>query len=141
MAQTVFAGSLDAEDDNINGLHRKFSAVLSSAPRSRQLELIQTHPQLAGKAAVAGRVTADSASEQHSAGLDRCSEEELQQFKDLNAAYLDQFGFPFIIAVKGLSRSRILAAFKRRLAETASAEFDRALVEINRIARLRLEAL
>ena len=141
LAKAVFSEGINAVDDNVDGLHRKLSASLSRAPRDRQLELIRAHPDLAGKAALAGRVTADSAAEQHSAGLGQCSPVELEQFKSLNAAYLDKFGFPFIIAVKGLSRSGILAIFQQRLENSPGAEFDGALREINRIARLRLEAL
>lgn len=141
LAQSVFRDGLKAVDDNVNGLLRKFAASLSSAPRNRQLDLIRAHPDLAGRAALAGRVTANSAAEQHSAGLDQCSPNELARFTHLNAAYLDKFGFPFVLAVKGLSRTGILAAFERRLENSLDAEFEYALHEINRIARLRLEAL
>jgi OHCU decarboxylase len=87
---------------------------------------------------VAGELTTDSASEQASAGLDRCSPEEFARFQGLNAAYKAKFGFPFIIAVRGLGRAEILAAFERRLGNDVETEFATALGEINRIALLRL---
>ena len=141
LAEAVFRGGLNIADDHVDGLHHRLSTQLSQASREQQLALIQAHPDLAGKAALAGRVTADSAAEQSSAGLDQCSAEELEQFRQLNTAYLDKFGFPFIIAVKGLDRSMILQSFAQRLENSPELEFDRALLEINRIARFRLEAL
>jgi len=141
LAKAVFDDGLESTDGSLDAVHRKFSACLSGAQREQQLDLIRAHPDLAGKAALAGRVTASSAAEQQSAGLDQCSEQELARFQHLNGAYLDKFGFPFIIAVKGLNRSAILKSFQQRLNHTPATEFACALDEINRIARLRLEAL
>jgi OHCU decarboxylase len=117
------------------------AGVLAGADREAKFALIRAHPDLAGKAAVAGDLTADSASEQAGAGLDRCSPEEFARFQDLNAAYKGKFGFPFIIAVRGLGRTEILDAFERRIANDPEAEFATAIEQINRIARMRLAAL
>ena len=101
--------------------------------------LIEAHPDLAGKLALAKSLTADSTREQASAGLDRLTPEELRQFTELNDAYRARFGFPFIMAVKGQSKADILAAFRARLANDADAERTAALAEIDRIAALRLK--
>ena len=114
---------------------------VDNASRERQLELIRAHPDLAGKAQVAGELTEDSTAEQASAGLDRCSPEEFERFQVLNAAYRDRFGFPFVMAVRGSSRQEILEAFEQRLDNDPDLEFETALIEIHKIARLRLEAL
>ena len=82
-----------------------------------------------------------SVREQKGAGLDRCSPDELEAFRSLNAAYLARFGFPFIIAVAGLSRADILAAFAERLENDPEAEFATAIAQIHRIAGFRLAAL
>ena len=86
-------------------------------------------------------LTSESRSEQSSAGLDRCSAEEFAEFQRLNERYNSTFGFPFIIAVRGLTRADILAAFRRRVDNDPEAEFATALGEVHRIARLRLAAL
>lgn len=114
---------------------------VDNASREQQLELIRAHPDLAGKAQVRGELTEASTSEQASAGLDQCSEEEYTRFQSLNDAYKEKFGFPFVMAVRNSSRADILEAFGRRLDNDFDEEFETALVEIHKIARLRLEAL
>lgn len=114
---------------------------VDNAPHEKQLELIRAHPDLAGRAQVAGELTADSASEQASAGLDRCSAKEYERFQTLNRAYREKFGFPFVMAVRDCDRKRILDTFGMRLENDADTEFEIALAEIHEIARLRLEAL
>jgi OHCU decarboxylase len=114
---------------------------VDNASEERQLALIRAHPDLAGKAQIAGELTADSTSEQASAGLDQCSAEEYARFQELNAAYHDKFGFPFVMAVRDSSRAEILEAFERRLGNDHAAEFEAALEEIHKIARLRLETM
>jgi len=115
--------------------------VLHEAGRDLQLDLINAHPELAGKAAVRGDLTADSAREQAGAGLNLCTPEEFASIQQLNAAYREKFGWPFIIAVKGLSRQEIISEMARRLARSAGDEFAEALAQILRIASLRLDDL
>jgi len=115
--------------------------IVDNAASEQQLELIRAHPDLAGKAQVAGELTADSTAEQASAGLDQCSHEEFERFQALNTAYHDKFGFPFVMAVRDSSRGEILEAFTQRLENDYELEFETALVEIHKIARLRLEAM
>ena len=89
----------------------------------------------------AGALTADSTSEQSAAGLDRLSDEDFARFTELNEAYREKFGFPFIFAVKGRSKDEVLAAFESRLANDPDSEFETALTQIERIALLRLKEL
>lgn len=119
---------------------RMRKAVDSAAPEAR-LALLRAHPELAGKAALAGELTADSLGEQRGAGLDQCSPDERSALRALNARYHDRFGFPFIIAVTGLTRRDILLALERRCEGTADDEFAQALAEVHRIAAIRLAAL
>lgn len=116
-------------------------ASLAQASPSEQLALIRAHPDLAGKAALAGELTTASTSEQASAGLDQCSPEELARFHELNAAYQARFGFPFIMAVKNATRQQILAGFEARIHHTPEQEFAMALEQINRIAAFRVQDL
>ncbi len=141
IAEAAFDAGLPKTADSAAGLHRALCAVLRTAPRDRQKALIEAHPDLAGRLALAGKLTADSNREQASAGLDALTEDELARFTGLNDAYKDKFGFPFIMAVKGRDKSEILAAFERRLDNDAEAEFAEALSQIERIALLRLEDL
>jgi len=114
---------------------------VDNASAERQLELIRAHPDLAGKAQVAGELTEDSTVEQARAGLDHCTAEEYEQFQSLNRDYHDKFGFPFVMAVRDSGRSEILAAFESRLQNDSTTEFEAALAEIHKIARLRLDAM
>lgn len=113
-------------------------AAMRAAPASSQLALIRAHPELAGRAAVRGTLTAESRGEQAGAGLDACSPEEFERLQELNADYANKFGFPFILAVRGSTRAEIIARFGERLAHSPAAEFDEALTQIARIAALRL---
>ncbi len=122
-------------------LHRTMVEAMRRAPRARQLALIRGHPDLAGRAAVRGELTEASSAEQAGAGLDQCTPAEFQRFRELNGRYQAKFGFPFILAVKGMSRIAILAEFDRRLANSPDTEFAEALAQIARIARLRLDDL
>ena len=117
------------------------AGCVDDAAPEMQLELIRAHPDLAGRARIAGELTPASSGEQASAGLDRCTPQEFERFRRLNERYRARFGFPFIMAVRGRDRGEILAAFESRLDNDYATEFATALAEIHRIARLRLEAM
>lgn len=119
--------------------HADLMAVLHAASADEQLALIRAHPELAGKAAIDRTLTDASASEQASAGLDRLTQGEFDQFHALNAAYRDRFDFPFIICVRLTDKAGILAAMERRLGNGREAEIATALEQIGEIVRLRLE--
>jgi len=119
-------------------LHERMCAVLQSAPHERQLGVLNAHPDLAGKLALAGVLTAESTAEQASAGLDKCTPEEFDRLQALNAAYKAKFGFPFIMAVKGRTRAEIVQAFEERVNNDIETEFATALRQVERIALLRL---
>lgn len=114
---------------------------VDNADAERRLALIRAHPDLAGKAQIAGELTAESTDEQASAGLDQCTEEEYERFQALNAAYKERFGFPFVMAVRGSSRQEILEAFSARLDNESDVELETAIEEIHKIARLRIAAM
>lgn len=122
-------------------LHGEMVRVVAEAGRERQIALVRAHPDLAGKAALAGEVGPESRREQAGAGLDACSPEELARFHRLNDAYQARFDFPFVMAVKGKDKAAILEAFAARLANDAEAELAQALAEIARIAAFRLADL
>lgn len=127
--------------NDIDALHKAMVESIVNAGAKAQLALILAHPELAGKAAVRGRLTPESASEQRGAGLDQCSEEEYSQLTALNQAYREKFGFPFILAVKGHSRQSVISEFRRRLALTPPQETAECLAQIYRIGRFRLDDL
>jgi 2-oxo-4-hydroxy-4-carboxy-5-ureidoimidazoline decarboxylase len=135
------AASVTTEIDDIEKLAELMADCVDNASTSTQLELIRAHPDLAGKAQVAGELTEESTSEQASAGLDQCSVEEYERFQTLNTAYNEKFGFPFVMAVKNSSREEILGAFSDRLENDPATEFETALAEIHKIARLRLRSM
>ncbi len=125
----------------IAALFEGLQAAMHQASPAERIALIRGHPDLAGKAARAGALTAESCGEQASAGLDRLSDQEFAAFHRLNDAYRAKFGFPFIICVRRHTKGSILASFAKRLAQMPEAERETALVEIDRIAALRLDAL
>src|SRR5262245_9101237 len=120
-------------------LLRAMTEAVKSASDDRKLALIKGHPDLAGKAARAGTLTADSKAEQASAGLDSLSEAEFSRFQLLNNDYRKKFGMPFIVCVRRHSKDSILHQFERRLRNDTTAEIEAALNEIFRIAALRLD--
>ncbi len=120
-------------------LHAALGVTLHAAPQEKQLALIRAHPDLAGRLAQQKRLTTESTREQTSAGLDRLTEAELAEFTRLNAAYRAKFGFPFVICARLNAKAAILAAMQTRLPHTPAAEHAAALVEIEKIAWLRLQ--
>ena len=116
-----------------------FAAALRGAERDEQVAVLRAHPDLAGRAAVAGDLTEDSRREQAGAGLDRLTPEEFERFTALNAAYRERFGIPFIFAVKGATKDMILAAFEERVANGYEVEHGNAIDNVCRIMRFRIE--
>jgi 2-oxo-4-hydroxy-4-carboxy-5-ureidoimidazoline decarboxylase len=124
---------------SLNTLYEVMTAAVRGAGDARQMALINGHPDLAGKAAREGTMTADSKHEQSSAGLDRLSADEFAAFHRLNNAYREKFGMPFIICVRRHGKGSILRQFEHRLGNDAATERDAALTEIFRIVALRLD--
>ena len=141
VAERTWQQGLDVSHSDVGELGRAMAQTLQRASEAEKLQLIRAHPDLAGKAALAGDLTGESTDEQASAGLDQCSREELDRFTALNDAYKAKFDMPFIMAVRGSNRHRILAGFEQRLANEPAIERTRAIQEINRIAELRLLAM
>ncbi|MGD0642949.1 MAG: allantoinase PuuE [Roseiarcus sp.] len=139
VAEAAYEAKLTAREDRAEGLAQAMARAMKGGSEAAKRALLASHPDLAGKLALAKALTADSTREQHSAGLDRLSAEELARFTALNDAYRARFGFPFIMAVKGKTKQEILAAFERRLDHDAPSEFATALAEVDRIAALRLK--
>jgi 2-oxo-4-hydroxy-4-carboxy-5-ureidoimidazoline decarboxylase len=123
------------------GVHAALVGPFRAASNAERLGVLRAHPDLAGKLAIAGELTEDSKAEQASAGLDRLSPSELARFTELNATYTEKFGFPFIIAVKGLSKDDILSAFERRIDNDRQEEFETASAQVEKIALLRLHSM
>jgi OHCU decarboxylase len=123
---------------SLDDLYRALCETVNRSTPDEQLALIRAHPDLVGRAADAGTLTAESSGEQAAAGLGQLTAAEVQAFRDYNAAYRARFGFPFVICARENRKEAILAAFPVRLANPREAEIRAALAEIARIARLRL---
>ncbi|MGH6910613.1 MAG: 2-oxo-4-hydroxy-4-carboxy-5-ureidoimidazoline decarboxylase [Phenylobacterium sp.] len=137
VAEAVWPAVEDGNLDEPTALAKAMRAAVDAAPREMRLGLIRAHPELAGRT----RMAQASIKEQSGAGLDQCSPAEFEAFQRHNAAYNGRFGFPFIVAVKGMSRTDILAAFEARLANDPETEFATAIDQIHRIAGFRLADL
>jgi OHCU decarboxylase len=131
---------------SVAALKLALQQAVAGASEDEQLSLLRAHPELAGKAAIAGELTAESTSEQAASGLNLCSPDEYATLQRLNGQYNDKFGFPFILAVKGptgrgLTRREIIATFERRLANQRADEMAECLRQVHRIAEIRLNDL
>ena len=136
VAEAAFAARPFVDREALIGA---FTEAVRTAPRDAQLALLRAHPDLAGRAAVAGDIAEESRREQAGAGLDRLTAEEFTRFHDLNTRYRERFGFPFIFAVKGATKEAILAAFEDRIDNDAGSEHATALANVERILRFRIE--
>jgi OHCU decarboxylase len=126
---------------DVEELHGAMVKAAKDAPEERRMALIRAHPDLAGKAAVAGELTPESGGEQASAGLDRLTPEEYDAFTRMNAAYREKFGFPMIVCVREHTKESILRNARSRLGNAREEEVETALGEIAKIAHLRLQDL
>lgn len=126
---------------SVEAMHGELVAVVARASVDEQVGLIAAHPDLAGKLALAGELTADSTAEQKTARLDRLSPEDFARISALNDAYRAKFGFPFVICVRDHTQAGIFEAFERRVASDRATEIDTALAQIARIGWHRLRAL
>jgi OHCU decarboxylase len=141
VAERAWAMELGPAHDSAEGLANALARVLRTASEDERLAVLRAHPDLAGRLAQARRLTADSAAEQASAGLDALTDEERARFEALNESYVARHGFPFIIAVRDHDKAGILAAFERRLVQDSTAEAAEALRQVERIVLLRLKAI
>jgi 2-oxo-4-hydroxy-4-carboxy-5-ureidoimidazoline decarboxylase len=113
--------------------------AVKSASKDEQNHLLRAHPDLAGKAARAGKLTKESTAEQTSASLDQLSGQEFESFQDFNANYQKKHGVPFIVCVRRHTKNSILQQFAKRIDNSPTQEFETALAEVFRIAALRLD--
>ena len=124
--------------DSAAAVASQMKLIVNTAQSEQQLALLRAHPDLAGKAALAGELTDDSSKEQAGLGLDQCSPVELVKFQQLNTEYQSKFGFPFIMAVKGATKEQVIAGFESRIHNSTTEEFQRAINEVHKIAAFRL---
>jgi OHCU decarboxylase len=141
VAQATYDAGIGAAQDSAENLHAAMVKAMRAASPERKRMLLLGHPDLAGKLAAAGEMTAESIGEQASAGLDRLTRDERVRFSALNEAYKARFHIPFIIAVKGLTKDAIVDAFEARLKSTPEVEFETALAQVEKIVLLRLKDL
>jgi OHCU decarboxylase len=141
IAERAFDLELGPAHDTALGLHNALCRMFRSASEAERLGVLTAHPDLAGKLAAAKRLTAESTSEQASAGLDALTDAERESFTQLNTAYVEKHGFPFIIAVRDHDKASILAAFERRIENDRDTEFAEACRQVERIAEFRLKDL
>ena len=140
VAEAVFETGVDQllSDPDIDSLGQRFKSVFIESAPELQLATLRAHPQLSCALAEPAELSPDSVHEQTGAGLDQCSEAEFGEFSRLNAAYSEKFGFPFIIAVRGRERQKILNLFRMRLKNDAVLEYQTALLQVCQIARFRI---
>ncbi len=124
---------------DLQNLHAALCKTVFAAGENPQLELIQAHPDLVGRAALSGNLTAESKREQTSAGLGDLTPEEIVLFQKNNRAYREKFGFPFVICARLNKKEAILHGFETRLKNSREEEIRAALEEISKIAYLRLQ--
>jgi 2-oxo-4-hydroxy-4-carboxy-5-ureidoimidazoline decarboxylase len=125
--------------NSLEHLHDALCETVRTSSQAGQLELIRAHPDLVGRAALAGTLTQASTSEQASAGLNNLSTEEMALFRNFNQSYREKFDFPFVICARLNKKDAILNGFRVRLQHSRKKEIETALAEIEKIAYLRLQ--
>ena len=113
--------------------------IFEVSSKEKKMKILNDHPDLGNKTKIS-TLTPNSLKEQASAGLDQCTKEEFSEFEKLNNAY-KKFGFPFILAVKGKNKNEILNNFRKRVNSEPETEFNEAIIQVKKIAILRLEDL
>lgn len=126
---------------SVDALHAAMLDVVRGLPRAAQVAFLCAHPELAGKEAEAGTMTADSEAEQASAGLDALAPGEIAELRRLNARYRERHGFPFVIAVRQHGKAEIFEQLRRRTERDGAAELHEAMLQIAAITRLRVARL
>lgn len=124
---------------SLDQLHKALCNTVQTSDEEKQIDLIRAHPDLVGRAALAGTLNPASASEQASAGLNNLTDEEVAQFQKSNESYREKFGFPFIICARLNKKEAIMRGFEDRLKHSRENEIKTALAEIEKIAYLRLQ--
>ena len=105
------------------------------------LEAFSHHPQIGDRASLAARFPAThdlSATEQ--SGVASASERVINELAAANQAYLDRFGFIFIVCATGKTAEEMLALLRARLPNSRATELRIAAEEQARITALRLSA-
>ena len=125
--------------EDFEELSSKMMDIFEMSSKEKKLKILNDHPNLGDKTKISS-LTQDSLKEQKIVGLDQCTKEEFDEFKKLNDAY-KKFGFPFIMAVKGKNKNEILENFRKRISSEKEMEFNEAIKQVKKIARLRLEDL
>ena len=139
--QSLEAVALNEKYNNLEKFHEILSEIMLSSKSDMQDDLITAHPLLAGKKAQNNELTDFSTTEQKSAGLNDCTDDEIKLFEKLNEEYFSKFDFPFIMAVKEKNKSEIISTFLERKNNSRDEERTNALVEINKIAWLRIKEI
>ena len=126
--------------NSFEDLCSKILEIFKTTSKENQLKIIRAHPDLADKTKIS-LLNIDSRTEQNRAGLDQCSEKEFKEFKNLNNEYKKKFGFPFILAVGDKNKAEILNKFKKRILNSVDDEFKEAILQVCKIANLRLNEI
>ncbi|UGB32099.1 2-oxo-4-hydroxy-4-carboxy-5-ureidoimidazoline decarboxylase [Metabacillus sp. B2-18] len=121
----------------VEDLHGKMIGRVNEASDEEKLRLIHAHPNLGTRLAMSN----SSVQEQTNAGLSELTAEEYEHFSLLNKRYMEKFGFPFIMAVKGRTKDEIYSFMEKRISHGEKGEFETALLEIEKIALFRLREL
>lgn len=119
---------------SVDRLLKGMMDVVLSASEDRIIGLLRAHPDLGTRIKLGNYSTA----EQRDAGLDTLTSEEHQLFSELNRAYVERFGFPFILAVRGKIKEEIVTNMRERIGNTRFEERQKALEQVQLIACLRL---
>ncbi len=139
IAKSLFISGIKKNYDTADSLHKAMVKLFRESSHKKKLDVLLAHPDLAGKLAQRGELTKESQNEQSSAGLNQLTSDEFLDFQSLNAAYMNKHAFPFIIAVKGLTKWEILSQFRKRVNNSNVAEFKEACSQVEKIAYIRIK--
>ena len=124
--------------DDLEDLSSKMLNIFENTSKKNQMKILNAHPDLADRTKI-NLLTQDSMKEQNDAGLDGCSKDEFNEFKNLNNKYKKKFGFPFIYAVKEKSKIEILTNFRQRVSYNVDVEFTEAKKQVKKNCKSKIK--
>jgi uric acid transporter len=118
-------------------LRLAFQEAMFAATPEEQMSLLQSYPDLGE-----GPAGPESERDQSPLGLGNLHDQDYEEFSNLNGAYRERFGFPFIVSVRNVdTRDHVLEIGHERLMNSPNQERATALIEVAKIVNHRFDEL
>ena len=126
--------------ETADALHRIADSVWWKLERADWLEAFSHHPQI-GEAPAAGSLSARQWAAGEQSGARAATEDVKERLARANRAYLEKFGYIYIVCASGKSAEAMLAILNQRLQNDPPSEISVAAEQQRLITRIRLDKL